>query len=132
MTLPAPRMAVGWVTANPYLAVSEDHQETVTLSQHSFDRCIGSSKYKICTFKVTLNAFNIRIYSLEQGLNSLGSTTEGCSICLLTVECGYQVIVCDIKLRSDLELCEKLTPKVCRRQAARSNGTPNELCTRVG
>ena len=157
-----PRMAIRWVIENPYLAVSEDQDETVTLSQQQFDRCIGSSKYKICheqfpsqsnqpsclatlflgsilkaaetcdteVFYLPTNvqaenlgygiwlltsatdAFSIRTYSLEKSLSGLGSTTDGCKICLLTVDCGYQVKVGDnIKLRSDLEVCDKIDPK---------------------
>ena len=55
---------------------------------------------------------SVYAHSLEQNLNSLGSTTDGCKICLLTVERGYQVKVGDnIELRSDLEVCDKITPK---------------------
>ena len=132
----------------------------VTLYQQQFDRCIGSSEYKIChepfpsqsnqasclatlflgsilkatetcdteVFYLSTNfqaeklgygiwlltsatdAFSMRTYSLEQNINSLGSTTDGCKVCLLTIECGYQVKVVDIKLRSDL-VCDQLTPK---------------------
>ena len=162
MPQPEPRMLVRWVTENPYLAVSDDQDETVTLSQQQFDRCIGSSKYKICheqfpsqsnqpsclatlflgsilktaetcdteVFYLPTNvqaenlgygiwlltsatdAFKIRRYSLEQGLSSLGTTTDGCKIWLLSVECGYEVKVGDnIKLRPDLEVCSKIDPK---------------------
>ena len=43
-----PRMAVRWVVENPYLAISEDQMESMTLSQHQFDSCLGSSRYRIC------------------------------------------------------------------------------------
>ena len=43
-----PRKAVRWLIENPYFAVSEDQDDTVSLSQQQFDRCLGSSKYKVC------------------------------------------------------------------------------------
>ena len=162
MPQPEPRMAIRWVIENPYLAVSEDQDETVTLFQQQFDSCIGSSKYRICheqfpsqsnqpsclatlflgsilktaetcdteVFYLPTNVqadnlgfgiwlltsatdgFNIRTYSLEKSIGNLGSTKDGCKICILPVECGYQVKVGDnIKLRPELEVCDRITPK---------------------
>ena len=43
-----PRMAIKWVIEDPYLAISEDQMESMTISQAQYDSCLGSSRYKIC------------------------------------------------------------------------------------
>ena len=48
MPQPDPRMAIRWVIEAPYLAISELKEDTITMSQEQYDRCIGSSTYKIC------------------------------------------------------------------------------------
>ena len=43
-----PRMAIKWVIEDPYLAISEDQMESMTISLAQYDSCLGSSRYKIC------------------------------------------------------------------------------------
>ena len=43
-----PRMAIKWVIEDPYLAISEDQMESMTISQAQYESCLGSSRYKIC------------------------------------------------------------------------------------
>ena len=40
-----PRMAIRWVIEAPYLAISEDQMESVTLTKDQFEACLGSSRY---------------------------------------------------------------------------------------
>ena len=40
--------ALQWVTEGPYLAVSEDSMETTVLTHEQYEKCLGSSHYKIC------------------------------------------------------------------------------------
>ena len=157
-----PRMAIKWVIESPYLAISEDQMESITLSQTQFESCIGSSKYRICheplasqanhpsclatlflssslkaaetcdTEVVYLptqvqaenlgygiwlitsatDAYEMREYSVESQHKAWNRLIPGCKICILTVECDYQVIVGDnIKIRSDLGSCDKIPAK---------------------
>ena len=48
MPQPEPRMAIRWVIEAPYLAISEDQMESVTLSKDQFEACLGSARYRIC------------------------------------------------------------------------------------
>ena len=158
-----PRMAVRWVVENPYLAISEDQMESMTLSQHQFDSCLGSSRYRICqellasqsnhpSCLATLflssslkaaetcdtevfylptqvqaenlgygiwlitsasDAYEMREYSLESKHKSWNRLIAGCKICIITVECDLQVFIGDnIKIRSDLEACDKVPAKI--------------------
>ena len=43
-----PRMAIKWVVEAPYLAISEDKEDSITLSKDQYDSCIGSATYRIC------------------------------------------------------------------------------------
>ena len=157
-----PRTAIKWVIESPYLAISEDEMESITLSQTHFESCIGSSKYRVCheplasqanhpsclatlflntslkaaetcdTEVVFLptqvqaensgygfwlitsatDAYEMREYSAESRHKAWNRLIPGCKICILTVECDYQVIVGDnIKIRSDLGSCDKIPAK---------------------
>ena len=48
MPQPEPRMTIRWVIEAPYLAISEDQLESVTLSKDQFEACLGSARYRIC------------------------------------------------------------------------------------
>ena len=158
-----PRMAVRWVVENPYLAIPEDQMESMTLSQHQFDSCLGSSRYRICqeplasqsnhpSCLATLflssslkavetcdtevfylptqvqaenlgygiwlitsasDAYEMREYSLESKQKSWNRLIARYKICIITVECDLQVFIGDnIKIRSDLEACDKVPAKI--------------------
>ena len=157
-----PRMSIKWVIEDPYLAISEDQMESMTLSQVQFDSCLGSSRYRICqeplasqanhpSCLATLflssplkaaetcdtevhylptqvqadnlgygiwlitsatDAYEMREYSLASKHKSWNRLIPGCKICIMTVDCDFQVIIGDnIKIRSDLESCDKITAK---------------------
>ena len=48
MPQPEPRMAIRWVVEAPYLAISEDNEDSMTLSLEQYQTCLGSSRYRIC------------------------------------------------------------------------------------
>ena len=163
IVIPMPHMdanedeAIQWVTEGEYLAVSEDSMETTVLTKQQFDRCLGSSKYRIChetmethlgqatclstlyfhnvmtaltvceTKKVFLPSpekatnlgygiwlltsaskdYSLREYSLTNNAG-IGTEHPGCHICLITLNCGTQLISKFIKIRPDLSSCDKI------------------------
>ena len=44
-----PQSALQWNTRAPYLAISEDQMEFSVLFSVQFERCLASSKYRICS-----------------------------------------------------------------------------------
>ena len=48
MPQPEVDQALRWVIEAPYLGISEDTVETALLSQKQLEKCIGSSRYRIC------------------------------------------------------------------------------------
>ena len=163
MPQPEPRMAIRWVIEAPYLAISEDQMESVTLSKDQFEACLGSARYRIChetiatqtnhpsclatlfvssTLKAAetcdtevfylptqanaanlgygiwlitsaSDAYEMREYSLDSVHKSWNRIIPGCKICIITVECNYQIIVGEnLKIRSDLESCDRVEAKL--------------------
>ena len=56
-------------------------------------------------------AFSLREYSLDE-LNTLKREDHpGCNICLITLDCGTQLISKYIKIRPDLDSCDKIPAK---------------------
>lgn len=155
-----PGTAIKWKTEAPYLAVSEDNSETAHLTQQQLDRCIGSSRYRICHesmatersqksclsalfFTSVIDAIRVcetekfylptteKAENLGHGIWLITSATStyslvetnmdprqqemirfpGCTICIVTLECGRQLQGPNIKIRSDLSSCQK-TPAV--------------------
>ena len=158
-----PRMAIRWVIEAPYLAISEDQMESVTLSKDQFEACLGSARYRIChetiatqtnhpsclaalfvssTLKAAetcdteviylptqanaanlgygiwlitsaSDAYEMREYSLDSVHKSWNRIIPGCKICIITVECNYQIIfVENWKIRSELESCDRVEAKL--------------------
>ena len=52
VTVPMPQLhpneAIQWLVKAQYLAISEDSMESTVLIKEQFDKCIGSSIYRIC------------------------------------------------------------------------------------
>ena len=48
MPQPEVDQAMRWVIEAPYLGISEDTMETALLSQKQLEKCLGSSRYRIC------------------------------------------------------------------------------------
>ena len=153
MPQPEPRMAIRWVIEAPYLPISEDQMESVTLSKDQFEAFLGSARYRIChetiatqtnhpSCRATLfvsstlkaaetrdtevfylptqakitsasDAYEMREYSLDSVHKSWNRIIPGCKICIITVECNYQIIVGEnLKIQSDLESCDRVEAKL--------------------
>ena len=149
--------ALMWDIEVPFLAISENLMESSPLSVSQVDRCLGSSRYRICSETIpteighssclatlyfespteALSVCDTKIISLptvEQATNlgfgiwlitsasnkfnfreSMASSAStkttsfpGCNICLITLECGMQIMTPNIKIRSDLSSCSQV------------------------
>ena len=149
--------ALMWDIEVPFLAISENLMESSPLSASQVDRCLGSSRYRICSetipteighssclatlyFESPMEALSvcdtkiINLPTIEQATNlgfgiwlitsasnkfnfreSMASSAStkttsfpGCHICLITLECGMQIMTPNIKLRSDLSSCTQV------------------------
>ena len=56
-------------------------------------------------------AFSLREYSLDELNTPKREDHPGCNICLITLDCGTQLISKDIKIRPDLDSCDKIPAK---------------------
>ena len=140
-----PRMSIKWVIEDPYLVISEDQMEPMTLSQVQFGSCLGSSRYRICqeplasqanhpSCLATLflssplkaaetcdtevhylptqvqadnlgygiwlitsatDAYGMKEYSLASKHKSWNRLIPGGKICIMTVDCEFQVKIGD-------------------------------------
>ena len=68
--------------------------------------------YGIWLLTSAIDTYEMREYSLQEQHKSWNRLIPGCKICIITVACDFQVIVGDnIKIRSDLESCDKIPAK---------------------
>ena len=155
---PDPKEVVQWSVEGQYLAISEDSMESTVLTKEQFDKCHGSSTYRICHltmethlsqssclatlfFHSAVTAFTVcetekvllpspeKVRNLGYGIWLLTSASDfltlreynlnqknapkrrenpGCNICILTLDCGTQLISKHIKIRPDLKTCDKI------------------------
>ena len=56
-------------------------------------------------------AFSLREYSLDELNTPKREDHPGCNICLITLDCGTQLISKSIKIRPDLDSCDKIPAK---------------------
>ena len=69
--------------------------------------------YGIWLITSASDAYEMREYSLDSVHKSWNRIIPGCKICIITVECNYQIIIGEIlKIRSDLESCDRVEAKL--------------------
>ena len=56
-------------------------------------------------------AFSLREYSLDELITPKREDHPGCNICIITLDCGTQLISKYIKIRPDLDSCDKIPAK---------------------
>ena len=54
------------------------------------------------------NAFTLREYSIKNDKTPRDKEHKGCNVCIITLECGTQLISRNIKIRPDLGSCDNL------------------------
>ena len=67
--------------------------------------------YGIWLITSTSAAFSLREYSLDELNTPKREDHPGCNICLITLDCGTQLISKFIKIRPDLDSCDKIPAK---------------------
>ena len=69
--------------------------------------------YGIWLITSASDSYEMREYSLDSVHKSWNRIIPGCKICIITVECNYQIIVGEnLKTRSDLESCDRVEAKL--------------------
>ena len=69
--------------------------------------------YGIWLITSASDSYEMREYSLDSVHKSWNRIIPGCKICIITVECNYQIIVGEnLKIRSDLESCDRVEAKL--------------------
>ena len=71
----------------------------------------NARKPHVLTLGITRASFSLREYSLEELNTPKREDHAGCKICLITLDCGTQLIIKYIKIRPDLTSCDKLPAK---------------------
>ena len=64
--------------------------------------------YGIWLIKSASDAFSLREYSLSDENVPQRREHPGCHVCIITLECGTQLIIKNIKIRPDLETCDQI------------------------
>ena len=89
-------------------AIRECETEVIFLPNQVQARNLG---YGIWLITSATEDYSLRKTSIDTVVPSQSQIVPGCKICIMTIECGYQLLGHMIKIRADLSSCDRIPAK---------------------
>ena len=92
-------------------AIRECETEVIFLPNQVQARNLG---YGIWLITSATENYSLRKTSIDTAVPTQSQIVPGCKICIVTIECGYQLLGHMIKIRADLSSCDRIPAKRVR------------------